>query len=102
MPISPGDAPAAVISRGLEVHAGFSTHAVRSTVAATAAYRTVLACELLGAVRALRMADAELPDTPLREAYRLATSALPHIAEDHPLSSEIQRAERLLDRFSTL
>ncbi|MDQ0401652.1 MULTISPECIES: hypothetical protein [unclassified Streptomyces] len=48
------------------------------------------------------MADAELPDTPLREAYRLATSALPHIAEDHPLSSEIQRAERLLDRFSTL
>ncbi|MFF8572413.1 aromatic amino acid ammonia-lyase [Streptomyces sp. NPDC015140] len=99
---SPVTLGTAVISRGLEDHASFSTHAVRSTVTATAAYRTVLACELLGAVRALRMADAELPDTPLREAYRLATSALPHVVEDHPLSSEIQQAERLLDRFAAL
>ncbi|MFB6553765.1 aromatic amino acid lyase [Streptomyces sp. NPDC056405] len=92
----------AVISRGLEDHASFSTHAVRSTVTATAAYRTVLACELLGAVRALRITGAELPDTALRKAYHLATSELPHLAEDHPLSAEIERAERLLDRFSLL
>jgi len=92
----------AVISRGLEDHASFSTHAVRSTVAATAAYRTILACELLGAVRALRLADADLPDTPLREAFRLAAVGLPHVAEDHPLSAEIQQAERLLDHFAVL
>ncbi|GAA1954679.1 aromatic amino acid ammonia-lyase [Amycolatopsis minnesotensis] len=99
---SPVTLGTAVISRGLEDHASFSTHAVRSTVAATAAYRTVLACELLGAVRALRMAGTRLPATPLREALRLAEHALPHIAEDHPLSSEITLAEQLLDRLATL
>lgn len=92
----------AVISRGLEDHASFSTHAVRSTVAATAAYRTVLACELLGAVRALRLAGGPLPDTPLREAFRMADDNLPQIAEDHPLSTEIGQAERLLDRLAVL
>jgi histidine ammonia-lyase len=86
----------AVISRGLEDHASFSTHAVRATVAATAAYRTVLGCELLAAVRALRLGRTPIPDTPLREAYRLATGALTHIPEDHALSSEISRAEHLL------
>ncbi|MGW7353203.1 aromatic amino acid ammonia-lyase [Streptomyces sp. Z26] len=92
----------AVISRGLEDHASFSTHAVRSTVVATAAYRTVLACELLGAVRALRMSGVELPDTPLREAFRLADEGLPHVVHDHPLSAEIHRAEQLLDRLAAL
>ncbi|MCR6487497.1 hypothetical protein M8542_32190 [Amycolatopsis sp. OK19-0408] len=72
---------------------GFSTHAVRCTVAGTAAYRTVLACELSG---------APLPDTPLREAFRLADGGLPHIPEDHPLSAEIRQAERLLDRLAVL
>lgn len=99
---SPVTLGTAVISRGLEDHASFSTHAVRSTVTATAAYRTVLACELLGAVRALRMAGTQLPATPLRAALRLAETALPHIAEDHPLSTEITQAERLLDRLATL
>jgi histidine ammonia-lyase len=99
---SPVTLGTAVISRGLEDHASFSTHAVRSTVAATAAYRTVLACELLGAVRALRLAGAPLPDTPLREAFRLADGGLPHLPEDHPLSAEIKQAERLLDRLAVL
>ncbi|MFJ6700625.1 aromatic amino acid ammonia-lyase [Streptomyces sp. NPDC091272] len=92
----------AVISRGLEDHASFSTHAIRSTVAATAAYRTVLACELLGAVRALRMSDAPLPDTPLREAFRLAAAEFPHVIEDHPLTAEIQQAEQLVDALADL
>lgn len=71
-------------------------------MAATAAYRTVLACELLGAVRALRISGTELPDTPLRGAFALATAGLPHVAEDHPLSAEIHQAERLLDRLAAL
>jgi histidine ammonia-lyase len=92
----------AMISRGLEDHASFSTHAVRSTVAATGDFRTLLACELLGAVRALRLAGDPLPDTPLREAFRLAEGSLPHIPEDHSLSAEIDQAERLLDRLTVL
>ena len=87
----------AVISRGLEDHASFSTHAARSTAAAAGAYRTVLACELLGAVRALRLAGTELPEAPVAEAFRLATKRLPLIEHDHPLSDEVAEAERLVD-----
>ena len=87
----------AVISRGLEDHASFSTHAVRSTETAFAAYRTVLACELLAAIRALRLAETPLPDTPLRDVYQYLIARLPHIPEDHPLGGEVRQAAELLD-----
>lgn len=92
----------AVISRGLEDHASFSTQAARSTTAAIGAYRTVLACELLGALRALRMSSAELPEAPVAEAFRTAEKALPMIPEDHPLTEEIARAEETLPGFAAL
>lgn len=92
----------AVISRGLEDHASFSTQAARSTSAAGHAYRTVLACELLGAVRALRMAKAELPDAPVAAAFELACARLPFVEEDHQLSGEIALAERIIDDFADL
>ncbi|WP_370942069.1 aromatic amino acid ammonia-lyase [Amycolatopsis sp. cg5] len=90
----------AVISRGLEDHASFSSQAVRSTVAAAGAYRTVLACELLGAVRALRMAGTELPPAPVRDALELATARLPFVEEDHSLSEEVELAEKLVDALA--
>lgn len=92
----------AVISRGLEDHASFSTQAARSTSDAVGAYRTVLACELLGAVRALRLGRTELPDTAVAAAFRLAGRELPMIDEDHPLSEEIARAERVVTTFGAL
>ncbi len=97
---SPVTLGTAVISRGLEDHASFSTQAARSTAAAAKAYRTVLACELLGAVRALRLAGTELPDAPVAQALRRATTLLPMIEEDHPLSAEIARAEQVVDEFA--
>jgi len=87
----------AVISRGLEDHASFSTHAARSTTASVSAYRTVLACELLAAVRALRLADATLPDAPVATAFARAVQQLPLVEPDHPLSDEVRRAEDLVD-----
>lgn len=92
----------AVISRGLEDHASFSTQAARSTAVAAGAYRTVLAGELLGAVRALRMAETPLPDAPVREAFELAAKTLPLTREDHPLTEEITQAEGLLDGLADL
>src|SRR6185437_1063958 len=52
---APAALGSAVLSRGVEEHAGFSTQSARATTDVTAAYRLVLACELVGAVRALRM-----------------------------------------------
>ncbi len=99
---SPVTLGTAVISRGLEDHASFSTQAARSTSAATSAYRTVLACELLGAVRALRLAGAELPDAPVARAFAHAAGRLPMVEEDHPLSGEIALAERIIDEFADM
>ncbi|MGG2461519.1 aromatic amino acid ammonia-lyase [Streptomyces sp. RGM 3693] len=91
----------AVISRGLEDHASFSTHAARSSAAAADAYRTVLACELIGAVRALRQSGAPLPPAPVSRAFAAAADRLPYIAEDHTLSNEIAAAEQLLAELAT-
>jgi histidine ammonia-lyase len=90
----------AVISRGLEDHASFSTHAARSARAAAAAYRSALACELIGAVRALRMAGTEPERGALGPAFRHVARALPLIAEDHALSDEIAMARMLVGELA--
>ncbi|WP_214402631.1 aromatic amino acid ammonia-lyase [Pseudonocardia lacus] len=87
----------AVISRGLEDHASFATQAVRSAAAVIDAYRTVLACELVGAVRALRMSTEELPPVPAVAIFHRLAAELPGVEADHPLGEEIRRAEALLD-----
>ncbi|MDY7100723.1 MAG: aromatic amino acid ammonia-lyase [Actinomycetota bacterium] len=87
----------AVISRGLEDHASFTTQAARSTATSIDAYRTMLACELIGAVRALWLSDAELGDIPVSRAYATVRNAVPMVAEDHPLTDEIARAAALVD-----
>ena len=52
---TPAALGSAVLSRGVEEHAGFSTQSARASSEAIAAYRAVLACELVAAVRVLRM-----------------------------------------------
>jgi histidine ammonia-lyase len=86
-----------VISRGLEDHASFAPHAARSATSAAAAYRTVLACELVAATRALRMAGTPPRGTVLNAAFAEVTARLPDVRTDHQLSEEIRIAEQLLD-----
>jgi histidine ammonia-lyase len=80
--------------------ASFSTHAARSARAAAAAYRSALACELIGAVRALRMAGTEPAGEALGPAFRHVAQALPLIAEDHALSHEIALARMLVGELA--
>ena len=72
----PATLGSAVISRGLEDHASYSTHGARLATVCVSALRTVLATELVAAVRALEM-GAAVPDglplsTSLRTAYAQA------------------------------
>lgn len=90
----------AVVSRGMEDHASFSTQAARATTAAARAYRQLLACELVAAVRALRMREAVLVDIPVRGAFELAAAALDPRTADRPLTEDVQRAGALLDEFA--
>ncbi|MFD9891093.1 aromatic amino acid ammonia-lyase [Amycolatopsis sp. NPDC059027] len=87
----------AVVSRGIEDHASFSTQAARAATAAAAAYQQVLACELVAAVRALRIRKAELVDLPVRAAYEAASAVLDPRLDDRPLTEDIRHAVEILD-----
>lgn len=94
-------APAAVqsvsISRGVEDDASFASLAATQAHAAFEGYRTLLGCELVVAVRAVRMRGvAFAPDSPLRAA--LATCAdLDASVADRDLTDDLAVAETLLD-----
>jgi histidine ammonia-lyase len=92
----------AVVSRGVEDHASFSTQAARQSRAAAEAYRQVLACELVAAVRALRMRPADLMDLPVRDAFDLADATLDANTADRPFSDDLTKAAALLDQLSEI
>lgn len=87
----------AVVSRGIENHASFSTQAARAATAACASYEQVLACELIAATRALRMREAELVDLPARDVFDQAAAVLDPEEEDRSLTDDIHRAIGVLD-----
>jgi histidine ammonia-lyase len=99
--ILPATLGSAVISRGLEDHASFSPHAARLATTSVPALRTVLATELVAAVRALSMQDGTATDHPLGPtlgaAYARARTALQSSLLDRPLSGDIEVACGLLD-----
>lgn len=95
---APASAGHAVLSHGLEEAAGFAGQAARQTEGARAAYATVLACELVSAVRALRLH----PEPPALPALTLAAAVLPTGLEDRPLTADIETATELLPRLADL
>jgi len=92
----------AVLSRGLEEHAGFSTQAARAATDAVAAYRVVIACELVAAVRALYMSRNPPKGEVLRTAYERVVAAIDPRTQDRPLDGDIAAAERLLPDLALL
>lgn len=93
----------AVLSRGVEEQASFASLAARQTLRACEAYRLVVGCELVAAVRALRQRDMRLdPDLPVGRAFELADSVLDAELADRPLTDDVTAAAGLLDRFTEL
>jgi histidine ammonia-lyase len=97
---TPAALGSAVLSRGVEEHAGFATQSARATTEAVAAYRIALACELVAAVRALRMQGRSPAAGLLRAAYDLAANTLDPTVEDRPLDTDITTAGTLLTHAS--
>ncbi|MET9100606.1 aromatic amino acid ammonia-lyase [Streptomyces antibioticus] len=95
---APASAGHAVLSRGLEEAASFAGQAARQTLRATDAYATVLACELVSAVRALRL----LPAPPPVDAFAVASAALPLGTDDRPLTGDVTAATELLPVLAAL
>ncbi|WP_307624132.1 aromatic amino acid ammonia-lyase [Streptomyces sp. V3I7] len=93
----------AVLSRGVEEQASFASLAARQTLRACAAFRLVVGCELVAAVRALRQRDLRPePELPAARALALAESVLDEDAADRPLTQDVTAAAALLDRFTDL
>ena len=98
---TPAALGSAVLSRGVEEHAGFSTQSARASTDAVAAYRAVLACELAAAVRVLRMQDrAPAAGGPLRAAFDAADAVLDPRTADRPLDADLSAAEGLLAGYA--
>ncbi|MEV8018237.1 aromatic amino acid ammonia-lyase [Streptomyces sp. NPDC086554] len=93
----------AVLSRGVEEQASFASLAARQTLRACEAYRLVVGCELVAAVRALRQRDMRIdPGLPVGRAFELADSVLDAELADRPLTDDVTAAAGLLDRFTEL
>lgn len=92
----PASLGSAVLSRGAEEHAAFSPQAARAAAAMVPRLGTVLACELVAAVRALRQRGAIPASAPLRALYDQCLIAWPADDEDRPLDEDIAVAERVI------
>jgi histidine ammonia-lyase len=89
-----------VISRGMEDHASFASHAAQELNDMADAYRIILGCELVAAVRSLRMRGRALPEVPVRAAFELAAQRLPADHGDRPLGQDVETAGALLDELA--
>lgn len=96
---APATLDTAVLSRGTEDHAPFSPQSARNTTQALAAYRTILAVELVTAVRALRLRGVPLGPGPLREAFDVA-AWLSSDPADRRLDADLAQAAGMLARTS--
>ncbi len=99
---APAALGSAVLSRGVEEHAGFSTQSARATTDVVRAYRVVLACELVAAMRALRLRGLRPGAAPLAEAFDQAAGVLPADTADRPLDDDLAIGERLLPMLAAL
>src|SRR3984957_8534485 len=96
---APASLGTAVLSRGTEEHAAFSPQAARAAARMVPRLRTLLACELVAAVRALRQRGLEPSGPELRAVYGQCLDRLPGDQADHPLDADIAAAEQLIDAW---
>jgi histidine ammonia-lyase len=92
---APASMQTVVLSHGVEEDASFASLAARQALDAVPAYRSVLAGELVAAVRCLRMRNL----IPARLAGWLdACAELDPAVHDRDLTPDLTRAEQLLER----
>jgi len=91
----------AVLSVGAEEHAGFGAQAAWSATETVRAYRVVLACELVAAVRALRLRETRPAGRALARGFDDADAVLPGSVADRPLDGDLAAAEELLDAVAS-
>ncbi len=92
----------AVVSRGLEEHASFSTQSARATAGAVPHARVVLAGELIAAVRALRADPRRVRGGRVAEAFATAAVRLDPDTDDRSLGADVAAAVAVLPDLAAL
>ena len=90
------------ISLGLEEHASFATQGARSLRAMTRLAPTLLAAELVAAVRALRMAAGRLTGGIAGRAFELGAAVVDPDMDDRPLGGDLERVAALRPELAAL
>jgi histidine ammonia-lyase len=91
-----------VLSRGAEEDATFASQGILQLERSVAAYRVLLCCELVGAVRMLRQRRQTGGFSGVLGTAMALTDALPGGDEDRDLRGDIAAAEPLLDELGRL
>ncbi len=94
-PVSTGNMS---ISLGLEEHASFATQAAWACEHLVEQAPVVVGCELLAAVRALRMDPERIPRGPLGEVFEKAAGVLGEDRADRPLTEDLAAAVALVEQ----
>jgi histidine ammonia-lyase len=92
--VTPVAAQTVSVSRGVESHSSLAPTAVRRAREALDALRVVVACELVVAVRALRLAGIEPAGD--RSLWEAASAVLDPGLEDRPLAPDVEAARTLI------
>jgi histidine ammonia-lyase len=93
-PVSTGHAS---VSLGMEEHASFSTQAAWACEQMVDLAPVVLGCELVAAVRAIRMDEDLAASGPLREVFDRCAAVLGEDRSDRPLTDDLAAAARLVE-----
>jgi histidine ammonia-lyase len=101
---APASLQSAVLSRGVEDDASFASLAARQALDARAPYAVVLGCELVAAVRAIRLRGLELPPAGWGEVVRSTGHQGRTSVElaDRDLTADIEAAAAALPRLARL
>jgi histidine ammonia-lyase len=98
---APAGVQTVVLSQGVEEDASFASLAAGQALDAVLHLRALLACELVAAVRALRLGGTTPAGATLRQAVDLC-AGLPVEVADRDLSADIEIAEKLLPELARL
>lgn len=98
----PASAGTLVLSRGAEEDATFASQGAQQLERSIAAYRVLLCCELVGAVRLMRQRELDTQFTGVVGDALALAATLPRGFEDRDLRGDIALAESLLDDIGRL
>ena len=97
---APASTQAITLSRGIEDTASFASLAARQLLTAAERYELLVACELVAALRAVRISQPQLTE-PQRRAVEVCAQLSPVLA-DRDLTLDIEAAQQLIGELAAL